>query len=144
MTWSNSYTVTRMAHIDRAVVAQVLETAPVNVRRTQRMQHNGQDIILVALWSQKEKLTISVDQYQKAVKSFYGTGTVNGMPKMTWSTALVVGGILLGVYGLGMNTSVQTRFGDGVSNLSLMQQQNMYVFIGGTMVVVGVLVKKKE
>jgi hypothetical protein len=136
---------THMFYIDRAVVAKILKTKPVNVRRTQRMHHSGRDIILVALWSQKERLIIDINQYQEAANEFYRAGNLdsNGIQEIKFSTVLIVGGILLGLYGLGMNTSVETKYGTSVSNLSLMQQQNVLVFSGGTMLILGVLLSKK-
>jgi hypothetical protein len=134
-----------MFYINRAVVAEILKTKPVNVRRTQRMHHNGRDIILVALWSQKEQLIIGINQYQEAANEFYGAGNLdsNGRQKIKFSAVLIAGGILLGLYGLGMNTSVETKYGTSVSNLSLMQQQNVLIFTGGTMLIIGVLLRKE-
>jgi hypothetical protein len=134
-----------MFYIDRAVVAEILKTKPVNVRRTQRMHHSGRDIILVVLWSQKERLVIDINQYQEAANKFYGVGNLNsnGTPKVRFSAALIVGGILLGLYSLGMNTSVETKYGTTVSNFSLMQQQNVLIFTGATMLILGVLLRKE-
>jgi hypothetical protein len=134
-------------YIDRAVVAKILNTKPVNIRRTQRMHYNGQDIILVALWSQKEeRLVIDIDQYQEAAKKFYGVENLNsnGIPKIPFSAALIFIGILLGLYGLGTNTSVETKYGTSVSNFSLMQQQNVLIFTGATMLILGVLLEKER
>ncbi len=59
-----------------------------------------------------------------------------GRPMMVWGVVLLVVGVLIGAFGLMLNTSVYTPLGY-VSNISLVQQQNMTLGLAAIVVLLG-------
>lgn len=61
------------------------------------------------------------------------------MNEQKWAAVLALGGFVIMAFGLGMDTTVEHRYGERTMNLYLMQRQNITVLFGGFLLIVGVI-----
>lgn len=132
--------------IDRVKIAKMIGTEAVNIRKT---KEKGDDII-INLWDSPQTLSVKIEEYKNFAPSKvteYNNNEANNLQRQSPKTSakkkfgtilMLIGGFMI-ISGYMMDTSVSTGYGSSVSNLSLMNEQNKRIQIGGIALISGVI-----
>ena len=111
-------------------MAKILNTRPSNIRHTKRIE----DKIQVKLWVSKDRVFITIDEYQKCVEEIQQDS--NG--SLSFGSILVGIGILVLIGGYSMNTTVSS-YGDEYHNIGLMHKRSSTIQLGGIALITGTI-----